>query len=378
MHPRRPFPPSPRAEIVDLSSNNGLPRWNEATTVKLAILRATMGNAGVDTALAHNASGTQAVGIPAAYYHLFRPEDSGASQARHFLDTVGDKPYVFLAVDVEQVVDTPISYYRENKLQITARLHELVVEIRKATGVYPYIYTGAWFWDVYIAATYDDTFSKCLLWVAEYGDKVTRIPRGWQTYSLWQYTSEGNVPGIDDKTIDLNRERTVASAAFSLVLPVNASATLVQRNLFGANPDNYKTFGLSGHDGLDYAGALDDPIYAAADGKVKLVAKDTNDPKNNPYGNQVRLTHEVNGETYETIYAHLNKFVPDLKAGDTVKAGQQIGYMGSTGNSDGVHLHLAVKWLGSTAKGYKQTLPDGRTLVFEKDLVNPQPLLKAA
>ena len=229
-----------------------------------------MGAAGVDSALAHNASGTQAAGIPASYYHLFRPEDSGAAQARHFLATVGDKPYVFLAVDVEKVIDQPLTYYATNRLLITTRLHELVTELRKATGVYPYIYTGAWFWDDYIAPTYDDTFSKCLLWIAEYGDKVTRIPRGWQTYSLWQFTSTGSVAGIDDKTLDMNRERSaVATAQF---IPPAAFPNILSSG-FNA-PRNY-TFAptkLQQHEGADFAptpAALAPyAVVAPADGEV--------------------------------------------------------------------------------------------------------------
>lgn len=58
------------------------------------------------------------------------------------------------------------------------------------------------------------------------------------------------------------------------------------------------------------------------------------------YGNTVILTHIVNGKKYETLYAHLKSI--SVKAGQTVKQGQQIGIKGATGNSTGVHLHFEM------------------------------------
>ncbi len=160
-------------------------------------------------------------------------------------------------------------------------------------------------------------------------------------------------------------------AGFELRHPVAPPIRITQK--FGVNPQNYAQFGLSGHDGWDYDGALNAPIFAAADGVIKLIAPDNGV---HPYGAHLRITSVVGGDTFEVIYAHLNKFVVGMKQGDTVKAGQQIGFMGSTGNSDGVHLHMAVKWLGATARGFRQKLPDGRELVFEKDLIDPALFLK--
>ena len=58
------------------------------------------------------------------------------------------------------------------------------------------------------------------------------------------------------------------------------------------------------------------------------------------YGNAVILTHIVNGKKYETLYAHLKSM--SVRAGQTVKQGQQIGIKGTTGNSTGVHLHFEM------------------------------------
>lgn len=59
------------------------------------------------------------------------------------------------------------------------------------------------------------------------------------------------------------------------------------------------------------------------------------------YGNYVMITHNVKGEIYTTLYAHMHD-KPLVKVGDEVTKGQQIGYMGTTGNSTGVHLHFEI------------------------------------
>lgn len=91
------------------------------------------------------------------------------------------------------------------------------------------------------------------------------------------------------------------------------------------------------HNGLDIAGmGYNAPIYAANNGTVAMI-KTTWD-----FGNYVVIDHN-NG--YYTLYAHMNKFYPGLKVGDTVLRGQQIGYVGSTGQSTGPHIHFEA-WKG--------------------------------
>ena len=125
---------------------------------------------------------------------------------------------------------------------------------------------------------------------------------------------------------------------FWLLTPVTLPPRITQ--VYGARPEYYAQFGLPGHEGIDYGGSDGAPIYAAADGVVKLIAKD--DGKH-PYGNHMRITHEGG---YESVYAHLRGFVAGLVKGDKVTVGQQIGYMGSTGNSTGTHLHFTLKHEG--------------------------------
>lgn len=86
------------------------------------------------------------------------------------------------------------------------------------------------------------------------------------------------------------------------------------------------------HTGIDINGDYTDPIYAAADGVVEIAGWNSGG-----YGLQVVIDH-ANG--LRTRYGHSSKLF--VETGDTVKRGQVIGYVGTTGRSTGTHLHFEV------------------------------------
>ncbi|TDH24090.1 M23 family peptidase [Segetibacter sp. 3557_3] len=86
------------------------------------------------------------------------------------------------------------------------------------------------------------------------------------------------------------------------------------------------------HAGLDFTAPQGTPIYATADGKVKLAG--TND---GGYGNHVIIDH---GFGYETLYGHMVRI--KARAGKSVKRGEVIGWVGNTGKSTGPHCHYEV------------------------------------
>jgi murein DD-endopeptidase MepM/ murein hydrolase activator NlpD len=87
------------------------------------------------------------------------------------------------------------------------------------------------------------------------------------------------------------------------------------------------------HAGIDIANpAPTVPVVAAADGTV------IRSYYSSTYGNVVFITHNIDGQIYTTVYAHLDERI--VKDGETVKKGQLIGYMGNTGRSFGKHLHF--------------------------------------
>ena len=87
------------------------------------------------------------------------------------------------------------------------------------------------------------------------------------------------------------------------------------------------------HWGVDYAAPRGTKIFAGGDGVVQ-VAK-----YNGSYGNYIKIRH--NSE-FSTAYGHMQRFAKGIRPGVSVKQGQVIAYVGSTGRSTGPHLHYEV------------------------------------
>jgi LysM repeat protein len=96
-----------------------------------------------------------------------------------------------------------------------------------------------------------------------------------------------------------------------------------------------KTQGIHGYNGVDLASAIGTPILASADGEV-IIARVGG--WNGGYGNYIVIRHS-NGT--QTLYAHTNR--NNVSAGDTVKQGDVIGAVGSTGKSTGPHVHFEIR-----------------------------------
>lgn len=103
----------------------------------------------------------------------------------------------------------------------------------------------------------------------------------------------------------------------------------------------FRTKQRPNHNGVDIAEAGARPIYAIADGVV------TRSYLSASYGEVVFIEHKINGQVWESVYAHMRSGSRAYLTGQTVKQGQQIGVMGNTGQSSGQHLHLELhrgKW----------------------------------
>ena len=103
------------------------------------------------------------------------------------------------------------------------------------------------------------------------------------------------------------------------------------------------------HEGTDYAAAPGSPIMAAGDGRVRSVGW------KGGYGRTVVLQH---GNGITTLYAHMKGFAKGVSAGGTVKQGQTIGYVGSSGMVTGPHLHYEFRLNGSPRNSRTVKLPD--------------------
>lgn len=117
---------------------------------------------------------------------------------------------------------------------------------------------------------------------------------------------------------------------------------------FGTRPEVYGKMGFKWHMGLDYAWPRPwdiVPIYSATEGKCEVWYDEK------WYGNYVKVRSVFDGVEYTLLYGHMSKV--SVKTGDIVKPMQEIGQMGTTGFSSGVHLHFEIKDPREMNNGYK-------------------------
>lgn len=88
------------------------------------------------------------------------------------------------------------------------------------------------------------------------------------------------------------------------------------------------------HNGVDYDAPLGTPVRATASGRIAAIGW------NGGYGNIIEIRH---AGPYSTVYAHLARYRPGLRAGQTVTQGEVIGYVGRTGLATAPHLHYEVQ-----------------------------------
>lgn len=91
------------------------------------------------------------------------------------------------------------------------------------------------------------------------------------------------------------------------------------------------------HAGIDFPGDIGTPVLATAPGKVDQAGP------GGAIGNYVAIEH---GFGYRSLYGHLSKVL--VRSGETIKKGQTIGLLGSTGRSSGPHVHYALQYQGRT------------------------------
>jgi murein DD-endopeptidase MepM/ murein hydrolase activator NlpD len=140
---------------------------------------------------------------------------------------------------------------------------------------------------------------------------------------------------IQSKSLDfilkLAKEKNKLLAAIPAIQPVRNENLKRMASGFGYRTDPF-TKARKMHEGMDFTAKIGAPIFATGDGIVAIA-----DNKASGYGNHVVIRH---GYGYETLYAHLSKY--NCRAGQRVKRGDIIGYVGSTGRSEGPHCHYEV------------------------------------
>lgn len=98
------------------------------------------------------------------------------------------------------------------------------------------------------------------------------------------------------------------------------------------------------HLGTDFDAGYGAEVRAIAAGVVVKA----NEPFSGSLGNFVSIEHEIDGQAVTSVYGHMQYDSSPLKVGDTVKVGQFVGLVGSTGATTGPHLHFEL-WIGGSS-----------------------------
>jgi murein DD-endopeptidase MepM/ murein hydrolase activator NlpD len=153
----------------------------------------------------------------------------------------------------------------------------------------------------------------------------------------------------DDSVVDFYDETGKSAKKFLVRKPVNNA---IMRSGFGGRRHPILGF-TKMHTGVDWATPYGTPIFASGNGVVEKVGWEGG------YGKYVRLKHN-NG--YETAYGHMSAFAKGMEIGKRVRQGQVIGFVGSTGQSTGAHVHYEILVNGRFVDPLRVKLPRGRSL----------------
>lgn len=134
-----------------------------------------------------------------------------------------------------------------------------------------------------------------------------------------------------DEILKLAKEKEKLLVAIPAIQPIKNENLKQMASGFGYRSDPFTKI-RKFHAGMDFSAKTGTPIYATGDGVVERA-----DNTASGYGNHIVIRH---GFGYETLYGHLSKY--KVRAGQKVKRGDVIGYVGSTGRSEAPHLHYEV------------------------------------
>jgi murein DD-endopeptidase MepM/ murein hydrolase activator NlpD len=153
----------------------------------------------------------------------------------------------------------------------------------------------------------------------------------------------------DDSVVDYYDETGKSAKKFLVRKPVNDG---IMRSGFGSR--RHPILGYTKmHTGVDWAAPMGTPIYASGNGTVEKAGWESG------YGKYIRLKHN-NG--YETAYGHMTAFARGMDPGVKVRQGQVIGFVGSTGQSTGPHVHYEILVNSRFVDPMRIKLPRGRVL----------------
>lgn len=187
--------PATYVEGIDLSHYQGSPDWSKvaASGKKFVFIKATEGASLVDGSFAYNWTAAKAAGILRGAYHFFRPaQDVNAQVANLTMKLAADWGELPVTIDVEVQDGVPLA---QVDAAVVAFVNMLPPQSR------PLVYTSPGFWALPPSST---LAAKTDLWIAHWYVTSPGRVMSWGPPRFWQYSAQGNVPGIVG-AMDLDR-----------------------------------------------------------------------------------------------------------------------------------------------------------------------------
>jgi lysozyme len=222
--------PTRTAEGIDVFDGQGVVDWSSVADagVAFAFIKATQGTYDTQATFAGNWAGAAAAGVRRGAYHFFDPTEDGEAQAAHFLSIVGP----LVVGDLPPMLDVECPDGDSNCLgtggsgatsavDIADRTRAFLRAVEEATGRVPVVYTFAsYFASNAVDAAGLDAFPLFLAYPTE--DSCFPVPAPWSQASVWQYSWEGRVPGIEGA---VDRDRWVGELPALPEPPADGSAS---------------------------------------------------------------------------------------------------------------------------------------------------------
>lgn len=214
--------------VIDISHHQtvlSFGQMKEAGIVGI-LHKATQDTGYIDPTYADHKAEAESAGLLWGAYHFGSGSDP-TEQANHFLDVVGDPTGILLALDFEQ--DTTDG----QTTMSLAQAESFVTTVQQRTGKWPGLYGGSLIKQL-LGNNKDPVLANCFLWLTEWEVAQPDVPANWQTWTFWQYTNTGTVPGIsgvcDRDTFNGTQQQltdfwaAAAPAATAAVTPVIPAA----------------------------------------------------------------------------------------------------------------------------------------------------------
>lgn len=238
-----------------------------------------------------------------------------------FVDITQQPEYEFKLVEqsqetneaeiVQQISDTAVRTYRQYAITLNQEQKACVDTLEEAEAIVSEMKAEYKEEDVALELAINEIFTQ------DVNDIQT------VTLAMAKDSLNSNIRQIVEE--EQKRKESTIEGVYMAVKPVTGTIT----SRFGS----FESIRTHAHKGIDIGAPNGTPIYAAADGTITYAKYNTGG-----YGNLIIIDH---GNGVETYYGHCSKLY--VSVGETVKAGDKIGAVGSTGRSTGNHLHFEIR-----------------------------------